>query len=535
MKSLSPKSLSPKKHYRGFLTYWNELTIQFKFLLIIILTALTITVVLFTFFFFSFGEQRVKILRFFEGTLRYAIDQMGEPPQYDVARKITEDTGIEIRYEGSISDWETIPDLPTTNEIINSGETLWFLKNFKPHTRRDKGSYYNVNEDYFGSNYSDNNDLHIEEDTWQHELGEVYDKYWGKYWRGMAADPISPERREANYYLEPGNLLRASLSGEIPKKKKNYYFLLVPLKTGNLIFFINERHTHFNNIISITLLIFVIVMILFLFYLYLRRTLSPFKQIADELTHFSDDRHTARLPEYSSNEFGKISRAFNDMAVKVNNLIDSQKHLLLNVSHELRSPLTRMRLRTEMLENEEAGKDFSEDIRVMELMINELLESAKLENSNGDLKFAPIDPVLLIEDILESESFSREISIEDHTGGCMINGDNNRLYTALKNIIENAVKYSKEDGEVVRVILEKDDSFCIFTVIDKGIGITPSEIGMIFDPFFRADKARTPSRKGFGLGLYLVKAIIEAHSGKITVESTPGEGSTFSIRIPLAK
>jgi two-component system phosphate regulon sensor histidine kinase PhoR len=111
-------------------------------------------------------------------------------------------------------------------------------------------------------------------------------------------------------------------------------------------------------------------------------------------------------------------------------------------------------------------------------------------------------------------------------------GDADRLRQVIFNLMNNAIKYTPEGGEV-HVSLARDEDEAVITVADTGMGIPPEDLPHIFDRFYRVDKARTRPRGGFGLGLSIVKWIVEAHQGTVDVESHMGEGTTFSVRLPL--
>lgn len=110
--------------------------------------------------------------------------------------------------------------------------------------------------------------------------------------------------------------------------------------------------------------------------------------------------------------------------------------------------------------------------------------------------------------------------------------DGERMGRALKNILENARKYSPADAEPIHVSLETHDSEINITIQDRGIGIPQEELDLVFEPFYRVDKARTPQRTGFGLGLSLAKNIVDAHGGEIVIHSQPERGTKVIIRLP---
>ena len=126
------------------------------------------------------------------------------------------------------------------------------------------------------------------------------------------------------------------------------------------------------------------------------------------------------------------------------------------------------------------------------------------------------------------------IKIVDIAPGMTAEVDPEQVKTVFENVFNNAIKYSQPDGEPIRVSCKKQESFAVIQITDKGIGIPEEELAHIFEPFYRVDKSRTKDTGGYGLGLSLCKTIMEAHGGKIEVQSTPEKETTVSLFFPLA-
>jgi signal transduction histidine kinase len=214
-------------------------------------------------------------------------------------------------------------------------------------------------------------------------------------------------------------------------------------------------------------------------------------------------------------------------------MIEGREQLLLDVSHEFRSPLTRMKVSLEMMEESEERNNLIEDINELEAMVTELLEGARIQSPHGELDLREID----IRDPLERvcrELGERTPGITLNTGGeaSRIIADPARIRILLKNIIANAVKYTPPGGRPVEITLERMPDAVTITVRDHGCGIPENELPHIFEPFYRVDKSRSKGTGGYGLGMHLSKRIMDAHGGEITVESRVNEGTTVLLRFP---
>jgi len=221
------------------------------------------------------------------------------------------------------------------------------------------------------------------------------------------------------------------------------------------------------------------------------------------------------------------------MSESIREMLTAREQLLLDVSHELRSPLTRMKVALEFIPENSSQDSLQSDVQEMEQMVTEILETARLKSEYGKLDRMDTDLVTLIEKTcLIFEGKPPGISFENSLEKCVANVDVEQIQTVLKNILANAHKYSTPENEPIKVCLSRDDSGIQLEIQDYGQGIPDEEMDLIFEPFYRVDKSRNKKTGGYGLGLSLCKTIIEAHGGTIFVKSSMGKGTIFSLLLP---
>jgi signal transduction histidine kinase len=270
-----------------------------------------------------------------------------------------------------------------------------------------------------------------------------------------------------------------------------------------------------------------------------RRLLRPVRQLTDAAADVRDGDLSRRAPENSKDELGQLALAFNQMVARLESVLQAQERLLLGVSHELRTPLTRLKLRVEMFartsENERSAERMREDLREMEAMIASLLNAARLRHEGDSLKRARVDLVPLLR--------AAAARFQDRPPGVLVLPpeptaaldawvDPERLSTALNILLDNAVKYSRPDAKPVELSLATSDGELVLRVRDFGIGVPKDALQHLFEPFYRVDESRARESGGYGLGLHLCQAIIQAHGGSVTVESEQGQGTVAEVRLP---
>jgi signal transduction histidine kinase len=219
-----------------------------------------------------------------------------------------------------------------------------------------------------------------------------------------------------------------------------------------------------------------------------------------------------------------------------------------NVSHELKTPLALVRLYAETLElgrvpNEEKKHQYyrvilQESQRLTQL-INNILDFSRIEAGRKEYRFAPTDVGAVVREVVEAYRFHIEqqgfaLEMEIHDPMPAVEADHEALSQAILNLLNNAVKYSL-DVKAVKVVARREGDSVLVSVADKGIGVAKGEQGKIFEKFYRAEDSLVHETKGSGLGLPLVRHIMEAHGGHVDVDSSPGKGSTFTLVLPIRR
>jgi PAS domain S-box-containing protein len=219
------------------------------------------------------------------------------------------------------------------------------------------------------------------------------------------------------------------------------------------------------------------------------------------------------------------------------------------VSHELRTPLTAIKGFTDMMLDGDAGDVNEEQAEYLQIvkqnadrlvtLINDLLDVARIESGRIKLKIEPIDLGAIVASVVATlrplvDGKNQSLSVEIEPGLPLALGDHDRILQVVTNLISNAHKYTPAGG-AIRVEATHAGELARIAVHDTGIGIAPEDVARLFTRFFRVDSSLTREIGGTGLGLSIVKSIVELHGGTVTVESTPGEGSTFAFTLPLAE
>ena len=244
-------------------------------------------------------------------------------------------------------------------------------------------------------------------------------------------------------------------------------------------------------------------------------------------------------------ETDQILVVFGKILERLRLLNESRQEFVSNVSHELKTPITSMRVLADSLLADPAAPvdiyrefmgDISSEIDRETKIINDLLSLVRLDRSNADLNIAPVNINRLIEQILNRiRPIARQRNIEiifESFRPVTAEVDETKLSLALTNLVENGIKYNN-DGGWVRVSLNADHKYFFVRVADSGVGIPEDAREKIFERFYRVDKARSRETGGTGLGLAITRSVILLHHGSIRVDGKLGEGSIFTVRIPL--
>jgi len=245
-----------------------------------------------------------------------------------------------------------------------------------------------------------------------------------------------------------------------------------------------------------------------------------------------------------SDELGDLARSFNTMAIQLESNINSHQRLLGDVSHELRSPLTRLQLAIALVEKS-IGKDDEQkkhlnrcenEVDRLEDMISEVLTLSRLEHSKQNFTSEPIDLHNLLQVLVNDFQYlanDRKITLSLISDkDCMISGNPKLLSSAIGNLLSNAVKYSP-NNQVINITLIKTTEHLELSVVDQGIGVPDDMLDKLFIPFFRVAEDRERTTGGTGLGLAIAQQAISLHQGTIYAKNTEKSGLSITIVLPL--
>ena len=286
----------------------------------------------------------------------------------------------------------------------------------------------------------------------------------------------------------------------------------------------------FSNIIFLDahhhLIFFLFSVLIILFSLalfFIHRVISPIHGLIRGVNEISKGNLDVELKVTSKDELGKLAKAFNQMTVELKKMIQSRDQLLLDVSHELRTPITRAKLALEIMAGSPEKESIIEDMREMELMITELLETERLKNNKANLNPEEINIKKMLESVMKSFPNSKgKIKISPISDKLHITVDESKIITVIKNIIENSVKYSEGSNKPIEInVIDKPET-TVIQIEDFGIGIPEDKLKFIFEPFYRADSSRSKTTGGYGLGLHMAKKIMEAHGADINLINKSG-------------
>jgi signal transduction histidine kinase len=214
-------------------------------------------------------------------------------------------------------------------------------------------------------------------------------------------------------------------------------------------------------------------------------------------------------------------------------MLDAKRQLLLGISHELRSPLSRMKLALELAEESAETRSLREDVQEMEKIITTLMEAERLNARHTALRIAPVCARTLVERLIEDYFAADRPRIRiDGPAELQVAVDEPRITLMLKNLVANALRYTRTgDGAVSVEFGSAGDEWWI-AVSDQGPGIAAEQVPFIGEPFHRGDPSRTRGTGGSGLGLYLARLVAEAHGGRLALDPAYRGGARFLVTLP---
>jgi len=288
-----------------------------------------------------------------------------------------------------------------------------------------------------------------------------------------------------------------------------------------------------------------IIISLLICWLLARSLTKPLLRIKRSATQLGDGNLSVRVQKVTNrkDELGQLATSFNQMAEKLEQSVSAQQRLLGDISHELRSPMTRLQMALGLAQQNplttvELNKYLQRcelEVERLDTMIGDTLALSRLENSLQPLNINKINIVSLLTLLIEDAQFlanEKSVSIKiTSQGSYSIMADSQLLSGALSNILTNAVKYSPASS-IVLVNISSSGSDLIITITDEGIGVPVQNLKQLFEPFYRVVEARDRQTGGTGLGLAIAKQAILAHHGEISAKNHPNKGLTVMISLP---
>ncbi len=276
---------------------------------------------------------------------------------------------------------------------------------------------------------------------------------------------------------------------------------------------------------------------------FLRRIIHPVLNVTRAAEAFGRGDFSVRAPVVHDDELGVLARTFNNMAGDIADRERDRLQFVAMVVHDLKNPVLAIDMATRMAgrshATEEERRSYLDAIRqeVTHLrgIIRDLTDDIQVVNGRFSVRKTDVDLGLLIQQFVQAQrsTFATHEILVETDEGCIVHADADRINRVLMNLVSNAVKYSPR-GTRITLRVRQSDSQTTLTVSDQGPGIAQEDLQVLFQPFGRGRSAHTLA-EGTGIGLYVVKQIIEAHDGRIEVRSAPGRGATFEIQLPLVK
>ena len=351
--------------------------------------------------------------------------------------------------------------------------------------------------------------------------------------------------------VRPGRDIVFSMSGEAEAEYVAYgaHEMMGPRgRTGVLLYvsriqgMMDSLQSVRNQLISVFIVIAVAALVLALI---LSRVLTtPIMNLSKTMRKMGKGDLSVRVPEKGSGELRQLAENYNTMAAQLEHQDQSRNQFVSNASHELKTPLATMKIMLETMiyqpdmpteVRQEFMGDMNHEIDRLTGIITDLLTLTKMDNHSDAMKWEELDLSEMTAEtvrLLTPAAQKRGQRLESRImPDLRMQGDRTKLNQVLYNLIDNAMKYTQDGGEIRVELAEKGEEL-IWRVRDNGVGIPAEDQEHIFDRFYRVDKARSRETGGTGLGLSIVRQLVGMHGGRISVESAPGAGSCFTVNLP---
>ena len=271
--------------------------------------------------------------------------------------------------------------------------------------------------------------------------------------------------------------------------------------------------------------------VLLLNYIMVNRLLAPVRLLKQGAERIRNGDLGFRVDSDRQDELGELTESINHMADSLQSMLEAKRQLLLAISHELRSPLAKAKLRLEFLDDSEQTGQLREDINEIDLLIADLIEAERLNQEHSVLVAETVRLGGFVRSVTDQYiEYQGRLEVKTSRPDQEFHIDKLRIRLLLTNLLNNAVRHGENHPITVKVSFPGEEAR--IEVIDQGEGIPGEHLAQIAEPFYRADSARRRNTGGTGLGLYLCRLIAEAHGGGLKIDSKPGEGTCVTVKLP---
>lgn len=265
-------------------------------------------------------------------------------------------------------------------------------------------------------------------------------------------------------------------------------------------------------------------------YAVVRRLLRPIDDIREGVLRFGQGDFSRPIRQRRNDELGELATQINTMAAELEQRLDAKRQLLLAISHELRSPLTRARLNAELVEEGAARDALLHDLAEMRDLVIDLLESERLATGHAALHTEPADLAALAEEVIAAQFSARGIVTDFAPGLPLVALDRTRMRLLLRNLIDNALRHGGDAAKPPQVATRFDAACVTLVIRDHGPGVAEAQLSRLAEAFYRPDASRERATGGVGLGLHLCRLVAQAHGGRLEFRNAaPG----FEARVTL--
>ncbi len=350
--------------------------------------------------------------------------------------------------------------------------------------------------------------------------------YQGPGPRWSSGGPPPPERR--HFFQAPNNTTLSFAFGHEVK------YIRYQHPTGTYLFTLPDYHV--NDWLQSRLHLLALAIIALIFagaYFLIRRILAPISTLHEATRKVATGDLNHEVQVRGTSELAKLAESFNDMVRRLREMICAKEQLLRDVSHELRSPLTRIKVLLELVDPPERVEQIRGDIRELEELITSILETARHSHQLDSLRMEEVDLRELVAKAIERQGeWAADVVLEGPAQPVMARIDRHLFTRVVDNLLINALVHGQPASDPVIVRVAQGNSAAELTVTDSGPGISEEDLPHLMEPFYQTDKSRNRDSSGFGLGLSLCKTIVAAHGGELILASRLGRGTQALVRLP---